>query len=64
MVKSKDTDGLKATSQQMLWNAWYELKFGKHNDEGIHGATPLEILHWIQLGQFGYSRESLLGSDQ
>ena len=59
MVKSRDTKGLKAISQQMLWNAWYELKFGKHNDEGVHGATPLEILHWIQLGQFGYSRENL-----
>ena len=31
----------------------------KHNNLGIHGATPLEMLHWIQLGQFAYTRENI-----
>ena len=59
MVKNRDQKGLKNLSQKYLWNAWHELRFGSHNDLGIHGATPMEIIHWIQLGQFKYSREML-----
>ena len=59
MVKKKNLAGLKNLSQKYIWNAWYELRFGSHNDLGIHGAAPMEIIHWIQLGQFKYSREML-----
>ena len=59
MVKKGDQEGLKNLSQKHIWNAWYELRFGSHNDLGIHGAAPMEIIHWIQLGQFKYSREML-----
>ena len=59
MVRVGDQVGLKNLSQKYLWNAWHELRFGSHNDLGIHGATPMEIIHWIQLGQFKYSREML-----
>ena len=27
-----------------------------HNDCGVHGACPLEVLHWISLGQYKYIR--------
>ena len=43
----------------MIWNVWYQFKFGQHNDWGVHGATPLEALHWIQLGMFGYTRGNM-----
>ena len=58
-VKAKDQVGLKNMSQKEIWNAWYELRFGSHNKLGVHGATPMEIMHWIQLGQFKCSREML-----
>lgn len=52
LVQSADLHGLQQISQQYIDNAMYKLKFGRHNDTGIHGASPLEILHWIQLGLF------------
>lgn len=59
LVRKKDMDGLKLVSQQFLFNMWYEFGFGLHNQLGIHGACPMELLHWIQLGWFKYSRSSL-----
>lgn len=56
LVRKKKIVELKAISQKFIWNAWYEIKFGLHNDYGIHGACPLEILHWILLGMYKYSR--------
>ena len=55
LVKDKNKAGLTAMSQQYIWNAFYELRFGSHNDKGIHGACPIELLHWICIGQFGYT---------
>ena len=49
---------LKLLSQQMAENALHDFRFGLHNNRGIHGATHLEALHSIQLGQFGYSRST------
>ena len=46
-------------SQSNIVNAWHKILFGLHNDEGIHGATPLEILHWIQLGMLKYTRDNI-----
>ena len=59
LINNKDKDGLTGISQKELWNAWYELGFGLHNDRSIHGAAPMEILNWIQLGQFKYLRQML-----
>ena len=57
LVRKKDLDGLRGMSQKFIWNAWYEIRFALHNDFGIHGACPLEILHWVLLGMYKYSRE-------
>jgi len=59
LIRKNDLTALKAMSQQPFWNAWYELTFGQHNDFGIHGACPIEVLHWIMLGMYKYDRESL-----
>ena len=43
---------LKANSQQFLINAFDSVRFGAHNNRGIFGACPGEILHLILLGWF------------
>ena len=48
---------LKALSQQYIDNATYKLRFGLHNSQGVHGATPLEMLHALLLGIFKYLRD-------
>lgn len=49
---------LKAISQQDIDNSWYELMFALEDVvHGIHGACPLEMLHWIQLGKFKQGRD-------
>jgi len=57
LVTDRDADGLKALSQQMIDNCWYKIEFGKHNKCGVHGACPLETLHWFELGKYKYARE-------
>ena len=57
LIDQNDTERLQALSQQRIFNAWYPCKFGSHNKLGIHGACPMEILHWLQLGKFKYDRE-------
>jgi len=56
LVAKRDFEGLKAISQHYLFNVWYEFLWGLHNDFGVHGACPMELLHWIQLGMYKYSR--------
>ena len=50
LVKSSDLPGLQAMSQQFVNNSTYKLRFGSHNNYDIHGSSPVEILHWIELG--------------
>ena len=57
LIDNKDEDGLKALSQHYIDNAWYQIMFGSHNNYGIHGNSPTEPLHWVDLGQFKYARE-------
>ena len=61
LVDRGDATGLQALSQQMIYNCWYNIKFGLHNKLGIHGATPMEILHWFQLGKYKYLRQMFFG---
>jgi len=58
LVNVDDLEGLKAISQQYFTNCWYKVRFGQHkNDYGIHGACPLEVIHWLQIGKYGYVRD-------
>jgi hypothetical protein len=57
LVDAEDFPGLRAISQQYIKNALYCICFGLHNSHGIHGATPLEMLHAILLGMFKYMNE-------
>jgi hypothetical protein len=54
LIDNKDVEGLKSMSQQQIKNAWHPIRFGAHNNEGVHGATPLEMLHALLLGIFKY----------
>ena len=58
-VRKYDLWELKRLSQQDIYNVWYEFEFGLHNNLGIHGACPMELLHWIQLGIYKYIREAI-----
>ena len=50
---------MKEISQHRIMNAFYDFDFGLHDNSGIHGATPWEVLHWILLGFYKYDREAL-----
>ncbi|KAI2509927.1 hypothetical protein MHU86_4492 [Fragilaria crotonensis] len=52
MVTKRQFDLLKSNSQQFLINAFDSVRFGAHNDRGIFGACPGEILHLVLLGWF------------
>ena len=62
LIKRNDkesTERLQTISQSDIWNATYELKFGAHNNTGIHGAVPWDLLHWIRLNWFKNTRDCL-----
>ena len=42
---------LKILGQHYVKNAFYNLDFGE-NPGGIHTATPIEMLHGLELGLF------------
>ena len=52
---------LKEMSQHPIKNVFCDLPFGVHNEFGIHGASPMEPLHQIQLGTFPMVRSQFLG---
>ena len=52
--RSMDLEELKKMSQRNLQNAFHGIRFGLHNETGIHGACPIEMLHHILLGMFKY----------
>jgi hypothetical protein len=60
-IRKNDMECLKTLSQQFIFNTWYEFWFGLHNKLGIHRACPMDLLHWIQLGWYKYSRSALFG---
>ncbi|KAI2511185.1 hypothetical protein MHU86_3150 [Fragilaria crotonensis] len=49
---------LKMLSQNYLKNGFDEVRFGQHNQRGIFGACPGEMLHLISLGWFKYCLEA------
>jgi len=58
LVAKRDYVGLKEISQQLIFNVWYEFEFGPHNNCGVHGSCPMELLHWVDLGMFKYTRQN------
>ena len=52
LVERGEVEKLRLMSQHCLTNAWYKVRFNLGNDRGIHGATPFEKLHHIDLGIF------------
>jgi len=52
LVSCENFDELQSQSQQYLHNAFDGVRFGLHNDRGIFGACPGELLHLILLGWF------------
>lgn len=59
LVKQKRTTTLKEMSQQYIWNAFYPLRFGLHNDRSIHGAVAPDPMHLVDIGKYGYLRDNL-----
>ena len=45
---------LRAMSQHHMSYAFHGIRFGLHNDRGIHGGTPIDMLHMVLLGIFKY----------
>ena len=57
LVSAGDLDGLKNISQHPIRNAFYEGVCLGGNPRGIHGMTPAEPLHLLELGLFKYTVE-------
>jgi hypothetical protein len=57
LIDEDDKEQLKGMSQQPIKNACYKLRFGDHNKQGVHGGTPIEMLHAVLLGTFKYVRD-------
>ncbi len=58
LIRKKDLEALKNLSQHRIFNVFYDLPFGLHNNLGIHGACAMEVLHWLQLGLEKYGKGS------
>jgi len=58
MVRNNDVNGLQNCSQQNIDNACYALRFGSHSRQSVHGACPIELLHFLLLGLFKYIKEA------
>ena len=56
LIKQQNLVELKKISQHAIQNAFNKIRFGLHDKQGIHGATPLEMLHFLLLGIFLYTR--------
>ena len=54
LVRKGLTDQLQSLSQNYLKNGFAGVRFGQHNERGIFGACPDEMLHLVSLGWFKY----------
>ena len=57
LIDQNDDENLKLISQQKIQNCMYDLRFGSHSTQGVHGACPVEMLHALLLGIFRYVRD-------
>ena len=55
LIERKDLVKLQEISQHCISNVWYELDFGA-NPWGVHGACPLDMLHWFNLAEGKYTK--------
>ena len=62
LVKTGKLRQLQLMSQNYLSNGFTDVRFGLHNNRGLFGACPGEMLHLISLGWFKYCLEAF--SDQ
>jgi hypothetical protein len=61
LLEQNNLAKLQELSQIPIKNAFHGLRFGLHNNRGIHGACPWELLHAILLGIFKYVRDCFFG---
>jgi len=54
-----ELEELRLLSQQYIDNKLYPLRMGLHSDQHIHGSCPMEMLHAVLLGIFGYVRDMM-----
>jgi hypothetical protein len=57
LIRGGKLDKLQKISQHPIENAWYKILFNQGNDRGIHGATPSDKTHAIDLGMLKRTRE-------
>ena len=57
LIDDRNLEGLRLLSQQDIKNSLYEIRFGAHDSQGVHGACPMEMLHALLLGIFKYVRD-------
>jgi len=58
LIADENLTELKQISQHCFQNnATHLLRFGLHDELGVHGGTPMEMLHAILLGIFMYIRD-------
>jgi hypothetical protein len=57
LVDKNDRAALKVLSQHPIDNASHQIRFGSHNNHGVHGSCPFEMLHALLLGIFKYTHE-------
>lgn len=56
LIDNEDTEALQEISQHRIVNCWYSIRFGQHNNHGVHGACPLDLLHWMNINKYKYLR--------
>ncbi|MGL5917691.1 MAG: hypothetical protein ACRCYM_00390, partial [Cetobacterium sp.] len=57
LFEKNNVEKLRNMSQSCIPNAFHGLRFGLHNERGVHGACPFELLHAVLLGIFKYARD-------
>ena len=56
LIAKKKVQELQNISQHGIKYAFHGLRFGSQDDRGIHGATPIDMLHMVLLGIFKYTK--------
>ena len=57
MTEADDVEGLRKLPQHCIKNLMYNIRFRLHNNHGIHGACPMDMLHALLLGMFRCIRD-------